>query len=901
MNTFPLLDPARRAPGPSAEYAERAPRTRRRRRRRRASFGRVLMALAVAATVLVVGHDPAQGAAAEVDSTRLSGSTRYETAVEIAETYVDEVESDRSRAAIDTVIITSGEDGHFAYALPTPALSRLHDAPLLLTPPGELHGSVTTFLTRHDISSVIIVGGTGVVSEAVERSIEAISGIDVTRIDGADEYATAVEVAELVGPTPGSPGEIRGEGRTALLATGEAFADALAAGPLAYRGEHPILLTRSAELPAAVSTFLTDSRTEHVIILGGNAAVNADVENDVKRLGITVERWRGSDRFATAVDLAEALLGFDTPQECFDDSGDIGLAYGWRSPDAIVSGPLLGELCAALLLTERDTLPSVVEDFLESDDYVTGDANGKLRFTVFGGAAAVANSAVNEATDAAALVALGATFEAFEGGCHFTVTFAEPVRTADAEIFGNYLYGNSPFESGEVQDVAAGSGVSTTKAVVTLLNGDVGTGATVPTGCATPLQARDRIGIVSGQIRAASDNRRVGRVEFFIAEDETAPTLTMNATEGSGKVWVESSEPLLLPVVGGNRVADVDVVFQRANVPDATQQVQLVDGVTRFEIELPSAFGTSLKIGDTVSIAADEVRDLAGNANGAIKQVVARDTVAPQVSRITVTEPKPVTQASVTLNGTDGQDARDALEIRAKADTAADGAAGNHWTIDLDVRGSRPSSWSSTQVTAVQVSDATRRIQVMALNTAVETADVDDVVDALNASRAFNQLFVAVVVNGNSSDSPVDTGGRMKLTGGTSTVDLTLEWTEAVRTGDSPTDCTRSTDHPVRVRLIEIDADGNGTTDFDLEGFTFGTSDVIFIVGDSGDSIIADRATCDTATPGVRPGTLVARIQSASIDSLPSTRSTAVVRSGAVTDLAGNANARQTGVSLQRP
>ena len=256
MNTSPLFDPARSALSRSAESAVHAPRTRRRTR-----LGRVLMALAVAATALVVAHEPAQGAAADVDSRRLSGSTRYETAVEIAETYVDQVESDTSRAAIDTVIITSGEDRHFAYALPTPALSRLHDAPLLLTPSDELHESVTTFLTRHDISLVLIVGDTSVVSDAVQRSIAAISGISVDRIEGDDEYATAVAIADLVGWSPGSPGEIRGKGRTALLATGEAFADALAAGPLAYRGEHPILLTRSSEQPAAVSTFLDGSRT----------------------------------------------------------------------------------------------------------------------------------------------------------------------------------------------------------------------------------------------------------------------------------------------------------------------------------------------------------------------------------------------------------------------------------------------------------------------------------------------------------------------------------------------------------------------------------------------------------------------------------------------------------------
>ena len=75
-------------------------------------------------------------------------------------------------------------------------------------------------------------------------------------------------------------------------------------------------------------------------------------------------------------------MGADTPRRCFDDSGDAGSAYGWRSPDAIVSGPLLGELCAPLLLTERDTPPTTAEAFLRSGEYVTGDAAGKLRITV---------------------------------------------------------------------------------------------------------------------------------------------------------------------------------------------------------------------------------------------------------------------------------------------------------------------------------------------------------------------------------------------------------------------------------------------------------------------------------------------------------------------------------------
>ena len=183
---------------------------------------------------------------------------------------------------------------------------------------------------------------------------------------------------------------------------------------------------------------------------------------------------------------------------------------------------------------------------------------------MFGGTAAVSNRAVDEATDAAALVALGATVEAFEGGCHFTVTFAEPVRTADAEDLTVYLYGNSPFEADEVEGTPdAGSGTSTTKAVVTLVGATTNTGATVPTGCATPLRARDRIGIVGGEIRAAADNRRVGRVEYFVVDDETPPTLSLNATEGSDTVWVEASEPLVESARDADAVVAVRVQASR--------------------------------------------------------------------------------------------------------------------------------------------------------------------------------------------------------------------------------------------------------------------------------------------------------------------------------------------------
>ncbi len=839
--------------------------------RRRTRIGRVLMALAVASTVLVVGHDPAQGAAAEVDTRRLRGETRYETAVEIAETYVDQVEGDSSRPTVDTVIVTSGEDRHFAYALPTPALSRLHDAPLLLTPSDELHDAVTTFLTRYNVSSVLLVGGTGVVSSSVERSIDAISGVEVTRIEGDDEYATAVELADLVGTSPGTPGEFPGQGRTALLAT----------GPLAYRGDHPILLTRGSVLPDPVENFLQGSRTEHVVILGGTAAVSAGVERDIELLGIEVTRWRGPDRFGTALQIAEELLGLDTPQDCFEGS-ELGLAYGWRSPDAIVSGPLLGELCAPLLLTELDALPAVVERFLESDDFVTGDVDGDLRVTIFGGSAAVSDDTVDEVVEAARLVELQARISAFEGGCHFTVTFSDPVVTDDAEDVSNYLDGNSPFDPNDAS-AEAGTGRSTTEAVVTLSGSRTEPGTSVPTGCSSPLRARDRIGVVGGEIEASADRRRAARVEFFVPRDLDRPALTLNAPEGSSVVWVESSEPL--------DAAAVAVVFERSGDPDVTVDVDIVAGTTMFTVEVPPEFGSELRTRDIVSIASDEVFDLAGNENRAVSRTVVRDTKAPRVSRITVTEPTPREQSSITLRATDaGQQSVLALQIASNPGEAADGAAGNDWSVDLRVLASRRSSWTSSQLTSVSISTTNRRIFVEAL----DDATVTDVIDDLNQNTAFRELFLASEVGSEGSSKPVATGGRISLEGGTSTVDLTVFWSEPVQ------DCDAA--DPVRPRLIEIDVDADDEADFALDGVPYGNSDVEFVAGDAQSlPIQAGAAACDTTTAGVRSGTLVARIQSAHVDYLPSTRSEAHIRPGAATDLAGNRSLRQTGVVLKRP
>ncbi|WP_420609973.1 cell wall-binding repeat-containing protein [Candidatus Poriferisodalis sp.] len=340
---------------------------------------RAAAAVLLAATA-IVGTGNATGAASRVDSDRLWGADRYETAAEIAEEYA------AAAGPIDTAIVASGES--FADALAATPLARVRNAPILLSPPDELHPATRSFIQRHRIDDIIIAGGTTAISDDVEDALAALISGRPERLEGSDRYRTVVNIAREIEVR--EIGDYCGDGRrTALLATGEKFADALALSPLAFSGPHPVLLTEPDRLPASVRNYFVDYTIEQVVIAGGTAAIADSVEAEISDLGIRVERLWGRDRFETAVEIADALA-----DRCFG-SDEFGLADGRKFPDALVGGPLLGLRRAPLLLSEP-ALPDATRRFLAGP---VPDAS-TVQLTIFGGPAAVSDSAAAAATDA---------------------------------------------------------------------------------------------------------------------------------------------------------------------------------------------------------------------------------------------------------------------------------------------------------------------------------------------------------------------------------------------------------------------------------------------------------------------------------------------------------------------
>jgi putative cell wall-binding protein len=333
---------------------------------RRSGLAAAATTLAMAACVAGAG---AASADASFDLTRVSGADRYETSAKTAATY----------GAADTVILASGEEGHYADALAASYLSGLRDAPVLLTKKTATPGPVAKQIADSGAERVIIVGGEGAVSAA--QADELAKSYKVTRISGENRFDTA---AKLIAAGDEAPGN------TALLATGQDFPDALGAGPVSYAEQMPLAITKESDIPDDVVDALKQAGIRRVVVLGGEGAIAKSVVEELDAKGITlVERIAGADRAETSAKVAAYAVknyGFSTAA--------VNVASGYAKgdgADALSGAALSGQQERALLITRSQKKAG--EGVLSFLDEHKGSLTEGL---VFGGDAAVSDETVVE-------------------------------------------------------------------------------------------------------------------------------------------------------------------------------------------------------------------------------------------------------------------------------------------------------------------------------------------------------------------------------------------------------------------------------------------------------------------------------------------------------------------------
>ncbi len=265
---------------------------------------------------------------------RQYGDDRYQTAAAVSE--------DAFAAGVPVAYVATG--ANFPDALAAGAAAGFKGGPVVLVEKFKLPALAVTELERLNPQRIVIVGGTGVISQYVASLVARFhTGGGATRIAGSDRYATAatISAATFAGGTVD----------TAYVASGRDWADALAAVPHAARSGGPVLLTLPTEVPGRLQQELIRLRPHRIIVVGGPGVVSDGVlaALDAFDTGGGVLRIGGADRYATAA----ALSAFHFP-------GGATFAYvatGANFPDALAAGPAAAIRGAATLLVRAPAIP----------------------------------------------------------------------------------------------------------------------------------------------------------------------------------------------------------------------------------------------------------------------------------------------------------------------------------------------------------------------------------------------------------------------------------------------------------------------------------------------------------------------------------------------------------------
>lgn len=210
---------------------------------------------------------------------RVAGANRYATAAEATlindgnwRESDDDGDGTKDDHGLDTVVLASG--GGFADALSGGGAAANSRGSLMLTArsflPPETQSALQEIVagTRAagaDPIRVIILGGTGVISSAVETAVKAaVPAATVERAYGSDRFGTAIALSKKVFPTTASE---------VFVVNGFNFPDALASAPLAGLWGASTLLAKKDCVTTATRTEASRLNPTYVTTFGGTGVL----------------------------------------------------------------------------------------------------------------------------------------------------------------------------------------------------------------------------------------------------------------------------------------------------------------------------------------------------------------------------------------------------------------------------------------------------------------------------------------------------------------------------------------------------------------------------------------------------------------------------------------------------
>ena len=188
--------------------------------------------------------------------------------------------------------------------------------------------------------------------------------VNTSTIGGNDRYETAIKISENGWSSSDRAVLINGE---------KGLVDALTATPYAYAKNAPILITGQGKLTTSTKNRLSAMNVKNVDIVGGVNSVSNQVVNELKNMGITVNRISGASRYDTSLAVAKEVDKIQDVSEIAVVNGDKGI------PDAVSVAAPAASKKMPILLAENSGLNSASKDFVNgesvSKSYVIGSSN----------------------------------------------------------------------------------------------------------------------------------------------------------------------------------------------------------------------------------------------------------------------------------------------------------------------------------------------------------------------------------------------------------------------------------------------------------------------------------------------------------------------------------------------
>ncbi|MGM7677757.1 cell wall-binding repeat-containing protein [Microbacterium sp. A94] len=273
-----------------------------------------------------------------VKVSRLWGADRYETARRILSQFPKS----------DTLYVASGQV--FADALSAAAIAGRSGDPVVITPSQGLTDNLIHSIWKRSPKRIIIMGGTGAVSENVVNQLRRyLPNTEYIRMAGADRYATSMMAVEKLW---------QGKLEHAYLAVGSNYPDALAAAPAAIKQGATVIPVRGAKPDAQLLSLLQKKGVKQITLVGSTGVIPSSFEQSLRSKGFSVTRLGGQDRYATAEAIAKKV--FPGAQE------KAFIATGSNFADALAAAPLAGKTKSPLLLSRTTCLPAGTSAYLKS-------------------------------------------------------------------------------------------------------------------------------------------------------------------------------------------------------------------------------------------------------------------------------------------------------------------------------------------------------------------------------------------------------------------------------------------------------------------------------------------------------------------------------------------------------